>query len=69
MRQKIDWNWERLDNSTWRAKILGGWLVKSEFTNNKSASVSIAFVPDRDHGWMINKPKPEFEEISETVFE
>jgi hypothetical protein len=65
MRKKIEWQWEKLDGNTLRAKVIGGWIVrciggllKTEVTSVKDAkslpmSESMVFVPDRDHEWVI----------------
>ena len=34
----------------WRAKVPGGWLVKSEFMF-RGGEGSLAFVPDPNHTW------------------
>jgi len=53
MRKKIEWEWERLDESTWRAKTIGGWVLKSEYVANKMPATTSVFVSDRDHEWII----------------
>jgi hypothetical protein len=49
-------NWEAIDNYTSRAKVKGGWLVKSyDFlgSDTEQPVVSMAFVPDPMHGWTL----------------
>lgn len=57
MRKKIEWMWEKLDETTHRAKVIGGWLVRHntvECTNKRTCiSDSMVFLPDRDHEWHI----------------
>ena len=60
MRKKFDWGWEKLDEYTYRAKVIGGWLVVNEITSTKgNCGNAMAFVPDRDHEWMIVPKQPE----------
>jgi len=72
MRQKIAWEWERLDNATFRAKVIGGWVLLRIAGLNKVEKVidlaelkkmhlseSMTFVPDRDHDWTIAVPLSE----------
>lgn len=64
MRKRIDWGWEVLDESTQRAKVIGGWLIlrymTSESDSNKKVTInfkeSMVFVSDRDHEWEIMPP-------------
>lgn len=59
MRKKIEWQWEKLDENTLRAKVIGGWLVNYMITidNEKGKDIGISqsmqFVADRDHEWAI----------------
>jgi hypothetical protein len=48
-RKRIEWKWEQLDETTWRAQVYGGWIVK--FADKKS--VCMEFVSDRDSEWTI----------------
>lgn len=53
--------WERIDNNTQRAKVIGGWLVKTHesvyhLTDTNSGDgwdwrVSMCFVPDEGYKW------------------
>jgi hypothetical protein len=56
MRKKIEWKWEKLDQSTWRSKAIGGWLIKSEYSVGKNPATAMQFLPDRDHEWTILVP-------------
>ena len=58
MRMKLQWKWERLDNNTIRAKVIGGWILCHYSTrmikqNLEETSESMSFIPDRDHEWII----------------
>lgn len=52
MIKKIAWQWEVLDETTSRAKVIGGWIIRSR--SNKAESM--VFVQDRDHEYTIVKP-------------
>lgn len=55
MRKRIEWEWHQLDEFTWRAQVIGGWIVKCVLgAGSKQAGISITFVPDRDHEWSIS---------------
>lgn len=59
----MKFEFEQIDNSTTRAKVYGGWLVKTyedvmtNFDNRKDTGyewrVAMAFVPDAKHEWEI----------------
>lgn len=58
MRKKIEWKWEKLDESTSRVKVIGGWLiccnvVKNDVVINRSTS----FISDINHEWTIIEEK------------
>lgn len=64
--QRIDWKWEQIDHyspdnisgsTTARAKVIGGWLLRTASWNrmDKCQSESMVFVEDRGHKW---KPMP-----------
>lgn len=36
-----------------RAKVFGGWIVKSSFVG-ETTSESMVFMPDKDHEWLID---------------
>lgn len=57
MRKKIGWNWEKIDEHTFRVRVMDGWLVRYDFEHGKGAvSSSMEFVRDSDHGWIITEP-------------
>ena len=66
MRKRIEWNWEQLDGHTSRAKVLGGWIVRSEYVlpKEKLCCTSSVFIADRDHEWAI-MPKIEEAPVKE----
>lgn len=45
----VEWEW--FDDNLERAPIPNGWLVRS----GSYAALSITFVPDKDHTWVIDK--------------
>lgn len=72
MQKKIEWKWEQLEEGTWRAKVIGGWLLlhlKTFAIKGKDShmcqSESMTFIPDRDHEWFIIKPVDETIAIKE----
>ena len=58
MRKKIEWFWETLDANTCRAKVIGGWIVRSEYVLPKErlCCTSSVFIMDKDHEWYIKQP-------------
>ena len=60
MRKRIEWQWEKLDDCTMRARVIGGWLISTApFTPSGSKaypSHSAIFIPDPNHEWSILKP-------------
>lgn len=76
MRRKFDgFEWEFIDSSSWRAKVIGGWLVlhtnSIAMTDGKkrivSQSESMCFVADKDHEWLILKPGVELSASKVTI--
>jgi hypothetical protein len=75
MRKKIEWQWEQLDEATWRAKVMGGWVllhvktfsVRGGKNNSDSQSESMQFIADRDHEWTIVPPIQAVEAAKPTV--
>jgi len=74
MIKKMQWNWERLDANTYRAKVIGGWIVlhcgganscsdtlSSAELKKLPLSESMVFMPDRDHEWTIVTPKADIQ--------
>lgn len=60
MRKRLEWEWEQLDEATWRVKVIGGWLVlhvKTFVVAGKNSSMhqseSMVFVHDPGHEWHI----------------
>ena len=63
---EMKFEWETLDGTTQRARVFGGWLVKTcEDIYHHSDSegrlgcgfdwrVAMVFVPDKNHEWVIN---------------
>ncbi len=57
----IPFEWEDICPSTSRAKVIGGWLIRTfiMFDNHdfyspeKSSSVTMVFVPDPFHQWEV----------------
>jgi hypothetical protein len=52
MLKHMPWEWERLDDTTDRAKVIGGWLIRSTYNGE-----SMCFLVDRDLEWCITEPK------------
>lgn len=61
-------NWEQIDNYTQRAKVFGGWIVKSlvDVVHNLpdrgmqggyDCRESICFVPDKNYEWVLEPIK------------
>jgi hypothetical protein len=42
---QIKFKWERLDGDTFRAKVIGGWIVQSMDTG------AMVFLSDPEHLW------------------
>ena len=68
MRKHYRWEWEKLDEFNWRAKVIGGWLIKTRmFIEGKRGVVmseSMVFIPDSEHQWgILPQPKAEEPEI------
>ena len=61
MQKKIEWQYEKLDEASYRAKGIGGWVLlhtcHTTIMNCKDKkmvqSESMVFIPDRDHEWHI----------------
>lgn len=53
---KIPFDWENVDHTsngyTERAKVIGGWLVRS-YEYDNGIAYAMCFVPDVDHEWEI----------------
>lgn len=67
----MEWEWENLDEATYRAKVIGGWMLlhtkHTTFLGGKKKdmiqSESMVFLPDRDHEWTIVKRVAEKEKL------
>ena len=63
MRKKFNWEWEKLDEHTCRAKVIGGWIVHVQAVTNKgSLGITSCFVADMNHEWIILPPVEKKEE-------
>ncbi|MFI5405445.1 MAG: hypothetical protein ACHQ1D_02910 [Nitrososphaerales archaeon] len=55
----MKFNWEKIDFiencqiRTWRAKILHGWIVRTESWSDQGLSESMVFIEDTAHKWEI----------------
>lgn len=59
MRKVFEWQWEELDECTWRAKVFKGWLFLTTKNGKKGgSSSSMVFVADHDHEMKFVKPAP-----------
>ena len=59
---KIPFRWthietigSRPDYNSKRAKVFGGWIVRTTLETVNGASISICFLPDPLHQWEINR--------------
>lgn len=69
MRKKFQWEWEQInifstvdgtEVMTCRAKVFGGWIVKTIVAHRKHGlSSSDIFIQDKDHEWIIIEPQKE----------
>lgn len=81
MLKKIAFAWEKLDEATYRAKVIGGWILlhiqHTTITDSKKRDMSqcesMVFIADRDHEWQIAKPfdpsKPDVPRITPNDFQ
>lgn len=54
---KIEFEWQKLDETTRRAKVIGGWIVHCcDIFQNTGISEALVFVPDADHLWEVTLP-------------
>lgn len=61
IKQKIKFGWEKLDFiekcqiRTWRSKVIGGWLVRSESWDECTGQAeSMVFISDPNWEWEID---------------
>lgn len=55
---KIKFEWEQVDHNAYRAKVIGGWLLENLYCAEPYLapfSASMAFIPDQNHEWEIDK--------------
>ncbi len=57
MRKKFEFKPERIDDFSYRYRVLGGWMVVTE--NTKRSAMTSLFVPDRLHQWEVLLPVQE----------
>lgn len=50
---KIPFDWIKIDNETYRAKVIGGWLVCISTLSINGNSESLVFVSDPEHKWEV----------------
>ena len=47
----IEFEMEKIDDGIFRAKVFGGWIVKSSRDVYNAVSESMVFIPDPKHEW------------------
>ena len=47
----MKFEWEELTDTTWRAKVIGGWIVRT----TSCSGIAMVFIPDPKHSWEILK--------------
>ncbi len=75
MQFKLDWKWEKLDETTYRSKVIGGWLLlhtnSIAITDGKkreaAQSESMVFIADRDHQWFIKPPVKDEQAVKDDI--
>lgn len=53
---KIAFEWEKLDEDTTRAKIIGGWIIYISDHDDETGNpvgACMVFIPDTNHEWKI----------------
>ena len=40
-----------LEVGTWRAEVIGGWLISHTLNTNGKLTNSLIFIPDENHCW------------------
>ncbi len=53
---KIPFKWEAIEETTARAKVIGGWILRSrdvDECNSAYTVLSMVFVPDPKHEWEV----------------
>ena len=51
MKVKLKWEAHPTERGTYRAKVIGGWLVQDRYFGSDSGGIGLAFVPDNKHEW------------------
>lgn len=75
MIKKIKWEFELIESKehtqSYRAKVIGGWLVMNviQDTKLKLLSHSTVFIADRDHEWVILPNAPIESSLKQSVSE
>lgn len=49
--KRIVWEWEQIDESTRRTKVMGGWLIQTTITTKNSCATNTMFLSDQHHEW------------------
>jgi len=49
--KKIVWEWEVLDETTSRVKVIGGWLLQTKLVTKNSCSLSTIIINDQHWEW------------------
>ena len=57
---KIKFEWEEMSQSVRRAKVIGGWIIQSLWSecggdNSVALAESMVFIPDPEHLWEIEQ--------------
>ena len=64
----LEFKWEQIEVGTYRAKVWGGWLVRTSKSStvrstraghNVAHGVAMVFVPDKHHDWKIKERSKE----------
>jgi len=50
----MPFEWEEIGNFTHRAKVIGGWIVRSTWSDTAE---SMVFIADKDLEWRVIEPK------------
>jgi hypothetical protein len=52
----MKFQWEKLNSTTERAKVIGGWVLRSrdvDDCNTQYTVESMVFIPDPEHKWSV----------------
>jgi hypothetical protein len=50
---KFSREWEEIDDTTERLRVLGGWIVRSSIDCKSGVSISQVYIPDPNYGWVL----------------